>query len=193
MTEKTLADEIITIVKSVSNNNPPPETVTITKTYEDNYVDIQFEDGGTLNYVPSNAKGSKNDIGVCVYLNGNIGNPFIILAGKGGDTPVGDYVTEEELNMILGSYVTINFANTNYAKVLHTHSEYITRDEIHDLDINLSTLKLVPYAENPNGLMCFERVQKTIDDLDIDLDMDTMANGYLKIEANLIEITREVD
>ena len=184
---RTLADEIITIVKSVSNNNPPPQTVQITKIYEENFVDVNFSNGGFMNYIPCNLKGKVGDIGVCVFIDGDIGNPFIIIGGSGGETPSGDYVTEQELNAILSSYTTIGYCNLNYAVKNHTHNEYITHDELHNLDIDLTTLELVPYNENVNGVMCFDRVQKTIDELDINLTMDTMNNGYLKIEAVLIE------
>ena len=106
---------------------------------------------------------------------------------EAGDIDLKDYYTKNEINAILSSYVTVSYANSRYALINHTHSQYITRDEISDLDIDISTLKLVPESENPNGVMCFDRVQKSIDELDISLSADTMSNGYLKIESNLIE------
>ena len=109
-----------------------------------------------------------------------------------GDIDLSDYYTKEQINAILSSYATIGFANSQYALKTHTHSQYITREEISDLDINLTTLELVPYEDNQNGVMCFDRVQKTIDELDIDLKADTLSNGYLKIEVNLIEVTRSI-
>lgn len=115
----------------------------------------------------------------------------LIQGGGGGD--LSNYYTKTEINGILSSYATISFANSTYAPLIHTHSQYITREEISDLDINLTTLELVPYEDNPNGVMCFDRVQKTIDELDIDLKADTMSNGYLKIEVDLIEVTRSVN
>lgn len=32
----------------------------------------------------------------------------------------------------------------------------VNRSELYNLDINLTTLELVPYSENPNGVICFE-------------------------------------
>lgn len=116
---------------------------------------------------------------------------LVFSGGSGGD--LSNYYTKTEINGILSSYVTIGYANSRYALIDHTHSQYITREEISDLDINLTTLELVPQTDNPNGVMCFERVQKTIDELDIDLSVDTMSNGYLKIEVDLIEVTRSVN
>ena len=107
--------------------------------------------------------------------------------GGGGGGDLSNYYTKAEIDGILSSYVTIDYLNTNYALKNHTHSEYIRREEISDLDIDLTTLNLVPYSDNPNGVMCFDRVQKTIEELDIDLSMDTLSNGYLKINASLIE------
>ena len=114
-------------------------------------------------------------------------------SGGGGGGDLSNYYTKTEINGILSSYATISFANSTYAPIVHTHSQYVTREEISDLDINLTTLELVPKTDNPNGVMCFDRVQKTIDELDIDLKADTMANGYLKIEVDLIEVTRSVN
>ena len=115
-----------------------------------------------------------------------------LIQGGGGGGDLSNYYTKSEINGILSSYATIGFANSTYAPIVHTHSQYITREEISDLDINLSTLELVPKTDNPNGVMCFDRVQKTIDELDIDLKADTMSNGYLKIEVDLIEVTRSI-
>ena len=107
-----------------------------------------------------------------------------------GDIDLTRYYTKQEINMILGSYVTSDFANTTYAYKVLTHSQYLTEDDLVDLDVKLSTLKLVPYSEDNTGVMCFEQINKTIDELDIALDMDTMSNGYLKITASLIERTQ---
>ena len=77
---------------------------------------------------------------------------------EGGGSPIGDYVTETELQTALASYTTIEYANTNYSDIEHTHPNYVDRSELSDLDIDLSTLDLVPYSENPNGVMCFQRI-----------------------------------
>lgn len=108
---------------------------------------------------------------------------------EGGGSPIGDYVTEEELQTALASYTTIEYANTNYSDIEHTHPNYVDRSELSDLDIELSTLDLVPYSENPNGVMCFSKVSEKV--LDIDLDMELMTNGYLKIYANLFEVVED--
>ena len=166
--------------------------------------DIYDIDYNTLKLVRFNENSPLKNIGVHVDDEGNyidVGTLDTILESLGlmdidervrelvieGGGDLSNYYTKTEINGILSSYVTIGYANSNYALINHTHSQYVTRAEISDLDINLTTLQLVPKAENQNGVMCFDRVQKTIDELDIDLKADTMSNGYLKIEVNLIE------
>lgn len=68
------------------------------------------------------------------------------------------FVSETELNTILSSYVTSDYANTHYAEKSHTHSQYISRSEAYNLDINLSTLELVDYETNNEGVICFENL-----------------------------------
>lgn len=101
-----------------------------------------------------------------------------LIQGSGGGSPTGDYITEDELMTILDSYVTVNYASSTYAPIHHTHT-------IADLDVNVTTLELVDYETNPDGVLCFSEKYHT--DLDIELDMELQNNGYLKIYANLIE------
>ena len=73
-----------------------------------------------------------------------------------GDISLDNYYTKTEIESILSSYVTIGYANSRYALINHTHSQYVTRDELHNLDIDITTIELVDYSENPNGVICFE-------------------------------------
>ena len=108
-----------------------------------------------------------------------------------GGADLSNYYTKLQINAILSSYATVAFANSEYAKIVHTHNQYLTEEDLVDLDVTLSTLKLVPYSEDNTGVICFEQINKTIDELDINLSMDTMSNGYLKITATLIEREEE--
>ena len=95
MAQKTLAEEIITIIKAHSNDNPAPTTGTIIRTYEDsNYADVETEDG-THRYIPVIGENTVDTIGVIVYLDGDLNTPLMITAGSGGGTGV-DIVTEWE-------------------------------------------------------------------------------------------------
>ena len=79
MPEPTLAEEIITIVQSVANNNPAPTIGTITKIYDDNnHVDIETENG-TLTYIPTISHQLQiGNPGVIIYLDGNLEKQIII-------------------------------------------------------------------------------------------------------------------
>lgn len=79
MSNRTLADEVITLIQSQSNNNPAPISCKITKVYDDfNHVDAEI-DSGTLTYVETIGNipvvGSK---GIVVFLDGNLDNSVII-------------------------------------------------------------------------------------------------------------------
>ena len=79
MVEKTLAEEIITIIESHANDNPAPTLGTITKIYDDNnHVDIETENG-TLTYIPTISHQLKvGNPGVIIYLDGNFEKQIII-------------------------------------------------------------------------------------------------------------------
>lgn len=188
----SLLEQIEAVVNDMTDNNTPSQLITVIKGYDEKVCDIETSNG-VLRNIPCSVLAEKGDEGLLVYPDGDGGKPFVLLFASGGGGDLSNYYTKSEINAILSSYATISFANSTYAPLIHTHSQYITRDEISDLDINLSTLELVPKSDNPNGVMCFDRVQKTIDELDIDLKADTLSNGYLKIEVDLIEVTRSVN
>lgn len=89
---RTLTDEIITIIEAHSNNNPAPETVTITRVYSDGYVDA-VTDKGTHHYIQTIGATTVNSIGVLLYPNGETSKPLII--------SLGDYYTRTELTSLL--------------------------------------------------------------------------------------------
>lgn len=213
----SILEQIETIIEDMTDNNNPPQIVEISKAHDNNKCDIVTKTGNLRN-IDCSGTATAGDKALLVYNEGDAGKPFVLLFNGGGgggdlsnyytkietdakieeavdeiDIDLTNYYTIPEINRVLSSYATISYLNSNYAKIQHSHSQYVRRDEISDLDINLTTLQLVPKEDNANGVMCFDRVQKTIDELDISLTADTMSNGYLKIEANLIEITREVD
>ena len=85
MAEKTLAEEIITIVQSVANDNPAPQRCTILKTYTNtDYVDIE-----TYNMILEQVECAGNpnvgDKGLLVFPNGDENKPFVAtFNGNGG-------------------------------------------------------------------------------------------------------------
>ena len=204
MAERTLSSEIQIQIDHALQQLPTSQQVTIRKVYSDpTFVDIQL-DAGIVNYVKCIGTAEVGAEAVLLFLNNNH-NEYIVITQTnidedmlekiieeviGDEIDLSNYYTITEINGILSSYTTIGYLNSNFARIQHTHSQYISRNEIHDLDIDLTTLNLVPFEDNENGVMCFDRVQKTIEELDIDLSVDTMTNGYLKIDVNLIEKTR---
>lgn len=133
----------------------------IDKIYDDLYSQIN----GSLNVLKFKENSPYRNIS---SKDGDIGTIDAIIdyyglterSGGGGD--LSNYYTKSEIDGILSSYVTSDFANTHYAPLVHTHSEYITRAEIHQLDIDLSTLELVPKSTNPNGVICFDNLGENL-------------------------------
>ena len=91
MVERTLADEIISIVHSEANNNPLPVKCTIHETYSNGLIDVLLENGTILTYLPVIGSPRVGDTGVLLYLDDEDNNQIIITNGGssgGGSTNV---------------------------------------------------------------------------------------------------------
>ena len=91
MVERTLADEIISIVHSEANNNPLPVKCTIHETYPNGLIDVLLENGTILTYLPVIGSPHVGDTGVLLYLDDETNNQIIITNGgssSGGSTSV---------------------------------------------------------------------------------------------------------
>lgn len=91
MVERTLADEIISIVHSEANNNPLPLKCTIHETYSNGLIDVLLENGNILTYLPVIGSPRVGDTGVLLYLDDEKNNQIIITNGGssgGGSTNV---------------------------------------------------------------------------------------------------------
>ena len=84
MVERTLADEIISIVHSEANNNPLPLKCTIHETYSNGLIDVLLENGTILTYLPVIGSPRVGDTGVLLYLDDENNNQIIITNGGGG-------------------------------------------------------------------------------------------------------------
>ena len=73
MTDKTIADSIVTIVQQELNQQPKPQKVTITKVYTGNtHIDCKNNNGDTLTYIPVIANNpAVNNTGILVFLENN--------------------------------------------------------------------------------------------------------------------------
>ena len=83
MVERTLADEIISIVHSEANNNPLPVKCTIHETYSNGLIDVLLENGTILTYLPVIGSPRVGDTGVLLYLDDETNNQIIITNGGG--------------------------------------------------------------------------------------------------------------
>ena len=83
MVERTLADEIISIVHSEANNNPLPLKCTIHETYSNGLIDVLLENGTILTYLPVIGSPCVGDTGVLLYLDDETNNQIIITSGGG--------------------------------------------------------------------------------------------------------------
>ena len=92
MVERTLADEIISIVHSEANNNPLPVKCTIHETYSNGLIDVLLENGNIVTYLPVIGSPRVGDTGVLLYLDDEKNNQIIITNGGnssgGGSTSV---------------------------------------------------------------------------------------------------------
>ena len=91
MVERTLADEIISIVHSEANNNPLPVKCTIHETYSNGLIDVLLENGDIVTYLPVIGSPRVGDTGVLLYLDDETNNQIIITNGgssSGGSTSV---------------------------------------------------------------------------------------------------------
>ena len=92
MVERTLADEIISIVHSEANNNPLPVKCTIHETYSNGLIDVLLENGTILTYLPVIGSPRVGDTGVLLYIDDEKTNQIIITHGGsssgGGSTSV---------------------------------------------------------------------------------------------------------
>ena len=92
MVERTLADEIISIVHSEANNNPLPVKCTIHETYSNGLIDVLLENGNIVTYLPVIGSPRVGDTGVLLYLDDETNNQIIITNGGsssgGGSTNV---------------------------------------------------------------------------------------------------------
>lgn len=89
---KTFADELLTLVQAEANNNPAPEHCTIVNQYNDGYVDVLLTDiNDIIKHVPTIGDNTIGSQGVICYLNGDINNQIVIV----------DNTKQNELNTIL--------------------------------------------------------------------------------------------
>ena len=98
MANKTLADEIITMIQAYSNNNPPPALCKIVKNYPDSkYCDVSSDGIGILKYVKVIGDTTVGLDGIINFIDGDLNNVVVITSSK-SDEPVSDLDVDFNLN-----------------------------------------------------------------------------------------------
>ena len=110
----TLADEIITLIKSQSNNTPPPMRCNISKVYEDqNHVDVQTKNG-ELRYVDAIGSNIKlGDNAVILFFDEDY-EDYVVIADT--DMTLEDYYTKEQIDKIIEEIISGQIDLKEYMK-----------------------------------------------------------------------------
>ena len=74
----SISDEITTIIQSLTDNNIPPQIVTIKKAYNTQKCDITTEQG-TLRNIRCSGLPIQDTTGLLIYENGDQQSPFVLL------------------------------------------------------------------------------------------------------------------
>ena len=75
----SISEQIEVIVTSLTDNNHPPQIITITEAYNDNTVDIEYPDGTMNKSIKASGRGVTGGQGILTYENGDQSKPYIIL------------------------------------------------------------------------------------------------------------------
>ena len=95
MSNRTLADEIITLIKSEANNNPPPKACKIIANYGDKpYSDVEVEDLGKLTYIKTIGITEIGSEGIICFLDGDLNNGVVLTSSV-----INQYFSIEGVNL----------------------------------------------------------------------------------------------
>ena len=119
MVERTLADEIISIVHSEANNNPLPVKCTIHETYSNGLIDVLLENGTILTYLPVIGSPRVGDTGVLLYLDDEKNNQIIITNG-GGEVDLSNYIQKSSITGLVKNDGSID------------SNDYVTSQELYE-------------------------------------------------------------
>ena len=118
MVERTLADEIISIVHSEANNNPLPVKCTIHETYSNGLIDVLLENGTILIFLLVIGSPRVGDTGVLLYLDDEKNNQIIITNG-GGEVDLSNYIQKSSTSGLVKNDGSID------------SNKYVTSQELH--------------------------------------------------------------
>ena len=74
----SISEQIEVMINNLTDNNHPPQIVTITKAYNNNTADI-ITDNGILTNIPCSGKPVQDTQAMLTFNNGDMQNPYLIL------------------------------------------------------------------------------------------------------------------
>lgn len=75
----SISEQIEVMITSLTDNNNPPQIITIKEAYTDNTVDIEHQNGTINKSIRASGRGVKGGKGLLTYENGDQNQPYIIL------------------------------------------------------------------------------------------------------------------
>lgn len=100
MVERTLGDEIVIIVDDRISRLPVNLECTISKVYNDGFVDVIANDE-VLSYIKCIGPPKKDSEGIVVFINNDFDNPVVICksAGGGDSGDLSEYVKKKDIRL----------------------------------------------------------------------------------------------
>jgi len=101
MVDQSLADTVLTMIRSEANNNPAPVGCTIKQSYT-GYADIILSDGTVIRSVKCLGDNTKGKEAVLVFLNGEYGDMLVVSpsSSSGGSITVDDALSGTSVNPV---------------------------------------------------------------------------------------------
>ena len=202
---RELIDEIITLIKSESNDNPAPKPCKIIKNYDDEpYCDVEVEELGTLVHKKTIGSTNLGLEGVVCFLNGDLNQSIVIT----------ESILEIDFSPIYNELDEISSSITdldnNKSDINHSHSQYLTEhqdlsnyavkndvnqslntkvnsDELFDLIYPVGSIYMSVNNVNPSNLFGGTWVQ--IKDQFLLASGDSYSNGATGGSANAVVVS----
>lgn len=115
---RELIDEIITLINSEANNNPPPKPCKIIKNYDgEPYCDVAVEDLGILIHKKTIGTPEIGLEGIICFLNGDLNEGIVITS---------TIIEEVDLSPILNDLAELNETKSD---INHLHNQYLTEHQ----------------------------------------------------------------
>lgn len=135
----SISEQIEIMIQTLTNNNHPPQIITITRTYPKNIVDIQLPDGTIQKEVKSSGRGVTGGKGLLCYNQGSQTQPYIILFEDADQTITSlglgrFYIHDDELYVELPNNTSNPFTLVD-GDLTVTSDETVNNYELKDNDI----------------------------------------------------------